>query len=232
MCETPSRRKPSGPSTISVTVMARTVVEREARVEEAQERTDRAAGIVVFRLGQQQRRAAFDIAQVDVVAERRADDAAVGGDGEHDFRLGIVPVRQRMQPASMPVPTAAIVCALEKISASGPMPTSRYWHHMPRAISTSLSCAPRASRAAAPEGRRRRCRTMSLRIAFRRLRIAARALLDHPLDHRDGEGHARRLDRLEVDGSEQPRLRGVAFIGRRVGENVFERAEPFAGRRT
>ena len=67
--------------------------------------------------------------------------------------------------------------------------------------------------------------------SFRRLRIAAGALLDHPLDHRDGEGHARRLDRLEVDGSEQPRLRGVAFIRRRVGENVFERAEPSARRR-
>ena len=66
--------------------------------------------------------------------------------------------------------------------------------------------------------------TMSLRISFRCLRIAASALLDHPLDHRDGEGHARRLDRLEVDGGEQPWLRGVAFIGRRVGENVFERA--------
>ncbi len=42
-------------------------------------------------------------------------------------------------PASMPVPTAAIGCALVKISASGPMPTSRYWLQAPCAISTSFS---------------------------------------------------------------------------------------------
>ena len=45
-------------------------------------------------------------------------------------------------PISAPVPTALIGCDLVKISASGPMPTSRYCDHMPWAISTSLSrCA-------------------------------------------------------------------------------------------
>ena len=44
----------------------------------------------------------------------------------------------------MPVPTAAIGCALVKISASGPMPTSRYWLQAPCSISTCFRCAASA----------------------------------------------------------------------------------------
>jgi hypothetical protein len=39
-------------------------------------RADRGRGVVVLGLRQQQRRAALDVAQVDVVAQRRADDRA------------------------------------------------------------------------------------------------------------------------------------------------------------
>ena len=42
---------------------------------------------------------------------------------------------------SAPVPTADIGCDLVKISASGPMPTSRYCDHRPSASSTSLTRA-------------------------------------------------------------------------------------------
>ena len=97
MCDDAVEAKAVRPDDLRLTVVCAHRVEREGRVEEAQERTDRAAGIVVFGLGQQQRRTAFDVAQVDVVAQGSADDAAVGGDREHDFRLGIVPGRQRMK---------------------------------------------------------------------------------------------------------------------------------------
>jgi hypothetical protein len=72
---------------------------------------------------------------------------------------------------------------------------------------------------------------MSCRIpsAACRLRIAACALFDHPFDHRDGEGDARRLDRLKIDGREQPWLRSIAPIWRRIGENVRKRADALAG---
>ena len=43
--------------------------------------------------------------------------------------------------------------------------------------------------------------------------------------HRDGECDARRLDRLEIDGREQPWLRRVALFGWRIGENVRKRAD-------
>ena len=61
-------------------------------------------------------------------------------------------------PASTPVPTADRGCALEKISASGPRPTSRYWLQAPCASSTclrSLACDdPGLSRAKSPPTRR------------------------------------------------------------------------------
>ncbi len=44
-------------------------------------------------------------------------------------------------PASINVPTAAMGCALVKISASGPMPTSRYWLQAFCSISTCFRCA-------------------------------------------------------------------------------------------
>src|SRR5690606_6071309 len=42
-------------------------------------------------------------------------------------------------PTHAPVPTDAMGGALENTSASGPMPTSRYWDHCPRACSSAFS---------------------------------------------------------------------------------------------
>ena len=70
---------------------------------------------------------------------RPADEAAstTSGSGLFHDEFG-------WMPASMPVPTAAIGCALVKISASGPMPTSRYWLQAPCSISTCFRCAASA----------------------------------------------------------------------------------------
>src|SRR3546814_6724159 len=71
------------------------VVEGETVVEQADEGADRAGGVIVLRLRQQQRRAPLEIAQIDVVAEGRADDFAPRIDDQHHLRLGIVPGRIR-----------------------------------------------------------------------------------------------------------------------------------------
>ena len=67
------------------------VVDAEMRVEQADERPDRARGVVVLRLAEQERAPALEVAQVHVVAERRADDPVRGVDDEDDLRLGVVP---------------------------------------------------------------------------------------------------------------------------------------------
>jgi hypothetical protein len=104
------------------TTLSRTVVAHAALSERSHRKS---AGTGRWRshlgLGQEERRAAFHIAKINVIAQGGADDAAIGGDREHHFRLRIVPVDIGCSPASMPAPIAAIGCALEKISASGPM---------------------------------------------------------------------------------------------------------------
>jgi hypothetical protein len=52
------------------------VVEREGAVEQADEGSDRRRGVVVLGLGEEERGAPLDVAQVHVIAERRADDFA------------------------------------------------------------------------------------------------------------------------------------------------------------
>ncbi|MGY4435924.1 hypothetical protein ACVWWO_008401 [Bradyrhizobium sp. F1.13.1] len=63
---------------------------------------------------------------------------------------------------------------------------------------------------------------------FGRGRIAFRPLLDHALQHRDGEGHTGRLQRLEIDRREQPRLFRIALIGRRVADDGLDIADALA----
>ena len=53
---------------------------------------------------------------------------------------GLLQLDTGFSPASMPLPTAAMICDLVKISASGPMPTSRYCDHAPFSINTAFSC--------------------------------------------------------------------------------------------
>ena len=90
-------RKPSSPSTVSEISRRAHVVEREGRVEEAQEGPERAAGVLVLGLAEQERRPPLEIAQIDVIGERRADDRPARGDRERDFRLGVVPVRSGVE---------------------------------------------------------------------------------------------------------------------------------------
>ena len=125
-------------------------------------------------------------------------------------------------PISAPVPTADIGCDLVKISASGPMPTSRYCDHAPCAISASLS------RAASGEPGRTLARSspMTATIARRTLfglgRVSARLLLDHAFEHARDERDAGRLDRLQVAWREQPRQRGRAGVLGGIREHIGE----------
>ena len=55
--------------------------------------------------------------------------------------------------------------------------------------------------------------------------ISARLLLDDALEHARHERHAGRLQRLQVARRQQPRLRGVARVVRRVRKQVGKRAD-------
>ena len=72
------------------------VIHVEVLVKEPDKRADRTGRVVVFRLTQQQRAAALEVAQVDVVSECRADDSSRVADGQNNFWFRIVPLRLRV----------------------------------------------------------------------------------------------------------------------------------------
>ena len=139
---------------------------------------------------------------------------------------GLFQVDFGCRPASTQVPTADSTGALVNTSASGPMPTSRYWLQAFWATSTSLTCCASAEPGFNCDRSVPTIRVTSARIACRRIRIAARPLLDHPLQHRHGEGDAGRLDHLQIDRRQQPRLGRIAGVGRRVVQHILQRARP------
>ena len=204
------------------------VVEGEAIVEQAHERPERAGGGVVLGLAEQQGRAALEVAQVDVVAEARPDDALVGGDHQGDLGLGVVPLRARMQAGLLAAADRRERLGLGEdlgIRADADLevlaPRSlRHQHRLERhRLGRAGLQAPQvvADEAADLEADRRRG-----------VRVAACPLLDHPLQHRDREGHAGGLDRLEVDGGQEPGPRRVAGVRRSVGQHRVEGAERLA----
>ena len=91
--------------------------------------------VIVLGLAEQQRAAPFEIAQIDVVAQVAPTIAPRPLTASDELRLRVVPGGAARMPISLPVPTAAIGGVLVKISASGPIPTSRYCDQAPCARS-------------------------------------------------------------------------------------------------
>ena len=140
-----------------------------------------------------------------IAAAARSTTSTISGSGLFQVDTGC-------RPTSAPKPTDAIGWHLVKISASGPMPTSRYCDQAPRAISLALSSI--ASR---------RARLQLRQIVADQpgdvgadgvglLGRAARLLLDDALQQADDEGDAGGLDRLQVDRGQQPGLARVVPV--------------------
>ena len=104
-----------------------------------------------------------------------------------------------------PQPTADSGWPLVKTSASGPMPTSRYWHQRPSACSAALAeaAASLPGSMSRSDGADQAGDAGADRLGAGR--VAGGALLDDALDHRAGEGDAAGLERLQVAGGEQRR---------------------------
>ena len=138
---------------------------------------------------------------------------------------GLFQLEMGCSPASMPCPTADIGWPLVKISASGPMPTSRYCDQAPCSISTRFSSAacglPGTSVRMLPPSWA--CTLLRIASAFSGAPRACSSMTRSSID--SGKGDARRLDGLQVVGREQPGLARIAAGFRRVGENGLERAD-------
>ena len=181
-------------------------IEREPIVEEPDERPERAACIIVLGLAEQQRRAALDIAKVHVVAERRAHDLSCRRRYRYDFGLRIVPFGDRMEAGIGAVADRRHDLGLGEDLGIGPdtdfeilrphafVDQQRLELH--RRIGTGLELREIIAVQCLDLTAHRRCGGG----------IAARTLLDDPLQHRDRKRHTGRLDRLKIDRSDEPGL--------------------------
>ena len=117
---------------------------------------------------------------------------------------GLFQLESERTPILAPQPTLASGAVLVKISASGPIATSRYCDHRPSVDQRFLEPRCIVACPGRPSGSRRRSAASSLLADLRGApEVAARAFLDHSLDRRDCEGDARSLDRLQVDRREE-----------------------------
>ncbi len=151
------------------------------------------------------------------IRPRESTASTISGSGLFQVEFGCTPI-------SAPWPTAAIGCVLVKISASGPIPTSRYCDHAPCSTRICLMRAASAEpgRTLAKSSPRMPCRPGAYR--FGAARVTARLLFDHALQRARDKSHAGRLDRLQVAGGEQPRRTGVE-IAATVGEKRIDPAD-------
>ena len=129
------------------------------------------------------------------------------------------------RPTEAPQPTEDSACALEKTSASGPMPTSRYCDQTPFLDQRRLDLRRLArarlqvAQAVADD------RADALADLQRQRRVPGRLLLDDALDHRAREGDAAGLDCLQVARREQVRRRAAGFRLDGLRRDLGERAD-------
>ena len=200
-------------------------IERKVPVEQPHERPQRARRIIVLGLAQQQRRATLDVAQIDVIAQRGADDLALAGHHQSHFGLRVVPARARMQPHFSAEPHRTHRLALGEDLRI-------------RANAHFQVLAPHPARDQRLLDLHRRVRTRHQLRQFRADQledfpaqgigpglVAARLLLDHALQQRHHKGHARRLDRLQIHRCQQARDRRIVPAGDRIGHDRLDRAQ-------
>ncbi len=162
------------------------------------------------------RRAPLEIAQVHVVAERRADRLAAAVDEQGDLRLGIVP--------------GAVRAHADVRACSDRREDGRLGEHLgigtdgdfeilrPQAIVDERGLERGRFRRARHDRADRTADTGLKATAnvCRDLVIAARPLFDHAFDGGDREGDAAGLDALQVDGTEELDRRGIEGAKRRT----------------
>ena len=183
---------------------AANVVHREPLVEEPDERADRAGGIIVLRLAEEQGASTLEIAQIDVIAQSRAHRAALAVDDEHDLRLGIVPARIR---ADSDLGAVADRREDRRLGEDLRVRTDRDLEILrPEPVVDQRLLERRRFRGAGDHRADGPADPAFEPLADRGggLRVAAGPLLDHALDRRDREGDSGGLHHLQVERREEP----------------------------
>ncbi len=204
-------------------------VEREVVVEQTDEGADRAGTVVVLGLAEQQRAAALDVAQVDVVAQRGAQHAAGAAHCQHDLRFRIVPLRIRMQ-----ADVGAAAHRRHRLRLGEHFGIDAYAHfHVLRPGAAPLQFALQLQRGVRAGPQRRQVRSQRLLQGGAQRggagRIAAGLFLDDAFEQADGKRHAASLDRLQIARRQQAWRAGFGLRRQGIVEQRQHRAERLTG---
>src|SRR5712672_53870 len=208
--EWPSRTKPSCPFTVSPTSILRTSSSEKLLSNSRNSGPTAQEALLSLALDNssaerpsKSRRLTSLPSIAPTIPPRLDTTSTTSGSGLFQVDLGC-------RPASMPVPTEDIVGALVNTSASGPIPTSRYWLQAFWSIKTCFSFIASGEPGLSFERSSPTSRSTSLRMA------SADA----------GLPRARSFQDLQVERRKQPGSCRVAAIGRRVGDDALEIADP------
>jgi hypothetical protein len=185
----------------------------------------------VLGLAQQQRAAALEVAQVDVIAQARAQGASGAVHRQHDLRFGVIPRGLGVDADIRAEPHRRHRLRLGEdfcIGANADFEILRPHlfpdQHILQARGFGRTGANRGEVVADHRDDRAPHR-------FGLAGIAARLFLDHALEHAGDESDAGRLDRLQVAGGEQPGGLWIALALGGIGEYRVERAQRRQARR-
>ena len=166
--------------------------------------------------------ATFEVAQVHVVAEGRADDPTVRGDHEDGLRLGVVPGGRSADPDPVARPDRGQHRRLRehlRIRPDGDLEVLR-----PESVLDESGLEAASPVAARSDG----AQVLADRVAepvaeaLHLAHLPAGAFLDDPFDGADGERDAARLDDLEVDGAQPPRGVPPRLVWARPADDLVE----------
>ena len=226
----PSRRKPSVALDGQPHLGAAHVVEREALVEQADERADRGAALLSLALPSSSAERPSTSRRLTSLPSVAPTIAPLEVDDQHDLGLGIVPGRDRMNADLGAVADRRHRRRLgEDLGVRADADLEILRPQCPSAMSSCLQ-RHRLRRAGLQLGevvadQRRRSRRGSPSACSGAPRACSSITRS---SMRDGEGDAGGLDRLQVDRREQPGLVAGRAVARRVGEDVGEIADALA----
>ena len=202
----PSSLKPSSPSTVSVTVVLRTWSSVKRASKRRMKGPTVAAALLSLALASSSAERPSTSRRLTSLPSVAPTIAPVRGDDHHDLRLGVVPGRARMKPG---VEAGADRGHRRGLGEDlGVRPDADLEILAPGALRDQhLLEMHRLGRAGLELGQIVADELADLLADRRgRGRVAARLLLDDALQHRDGEGDARRLHGLQIERREQPGL--------------------------
>jgi len=197
------------------------LVERKLAVEQPYERADGTRGIVVFGLAQQQGAAAFDVAQVDVVAQGDPAYLPARIHGQHQLGLGVVPLGCLEDADLGPGAHRGQHGGLGENFGIGP--DADFQVLRPEIfLDQVFAHLGRFFRAGANVGYRGADGLADLRTDAGGIgRAAPGAFFDDPFEHAVGKRDAAGLDHLQIAGGHEMGGLGVGLA--RVGQQVVQR---------